>query len=70
MATPLTAHEAYIAGRHDFNIAEEGVQAAIDAGSVPPSAHDEVFLRMLANLWQDRIDRGELPPSLDVEKAG
>jgi hypothetical protein len=61
---PLTAREAYLAGLADF----EAAKAAAHKATIkfhPNADFNQVFRSTLADLWQARIDRGELPSLLE-----
>jgi hypothetical protein len=61
MGTPLTAAEAYLAGRDDFD------SAVVEAATNPFVEGDfRAALKLaLCARWQDRIDSGQLPPLLE-----
>jgi hypothetical protein len=59
----MNAHEAYLAGRADHNAAMVNAMAArFHAGEDAKEKRGQLLAVLLTRFWQQRIERGDLPP--------
>ena len=61
---PYTAHEAYMAGREDFNAAIGIVNRLIASGQCRKEKFADAMTVALHDLWRKRVQAGQLPPEI------